>query len=140
MSFIHNLFKTASAITDLERDLVFVEREKALAVGELAKERTKNVLLEKAVESARRSENLALRRIADGKFKQQGLPQKFVDDATPKVVVVEEPDEVEEARILELATQMRDADKLDPELDETYPIEWYIDEVKKTGIDSIILN
>lgn len=140
MGFFRNWLKTASTLSALERDNLFLEREKVLAEGELEKERVKNALLTKAVEKARNSENLALRRIADGQFKLVKLPQHFVDDATVKEVIVEEPDEIEEARILEMAKQTRDADELEEGKGNVPEIEWYIDKVRKEGLDSLIIS
>lgn len=140
MTFLSKWFKQAAEIGRLRSELDFASRKTTEIESLLDREEQRTKLLEKAVEKARNSEILTLRRVADAKFKQQGLPQKFVDDVTEKAEAVPEVDEAEEARILELATEMQTNDNLDPELAENpYPIDWYIAEVKKDGIDSIII-
>ena len=126
----------AKQIANLERDLAFAEREKVLAERELSRVEQRATLLETALDSERKAHNLVLRRYADQVSKQVGLPQHFVADSKPKPEEVPDPDV--EARIMTLAKMQRDADIDNGE--DPWPLEDYANEIRKQGIENVILN
>jgi hypothetical protein len=130
-------FNQASTIASLERDVAFLEREKVLAETEKDRMEARLNLAEADLAGERKAHNLALRRYADQISKQAKLPEHFVADVTPKPPEVPDPDV--EARILMLAKMQMDAD-VDMMGEAPWPLENYVNEIRKQGIDNVILN
>ena len=126
----------ANQIARQGMEIEFLQREKVYLESECTRQDQRISLLETALAKEQKDHNLALRRYADQVSKQVGLPQHFVADAKPKPEEVPDPDL--EARIMTLAKMQRDADIDNGE--NPWPLEDYANEIRKQGIENVILN
>ncbi len=130
-------FNQAARIDALDRELDFARRQKDEIEKLLVRSETRERLLETSLTAEQKAHNLALRRYADQVSKQVGLPQHFVADAKPKPEEMPDPDV--EARIMLYAQKQMEAD-IDQSGEAPWTLEQYAAEIRKQGVDNIILN
>lgn len=127
----------AGQIDTLSRDLEFERRKCEELERMLNREEERNALLESAIKTEQKAHNLALRRYADQISKQVGLPQKFVDDVTPRPEPKPEP--IDMTWLFAEAQSIRQAEldtAIDP--DSVPSIDFYLEALKKNPSDIII--
>lgn len=131
-------FNQAARIDFLEREVDFVSRQKVEIERMLDKAEVERDLYRVALTAEQKEHNKVLRRYADQISKQVGLPQKFVEDIKPKPQEMPDPDV--EARIMNMAKMQMDAEA-DANFGEApWTLEQYAAEIRKQGVDNVILN
>jgi len=131
-------FNQAARIDTLEREVDFAHRKTTEIERMLDKSEARCDLLEKALTAEQKEHNKALRRYADQISKQVGLPQKFVEDVKPKPEEMPDPDL--EARIMNMAQMQMDAEADANFGVAPWTLDQYANEIRKQGIENIILN